>query len=58
MVLTGFNSKLLLTLLAWAFTSALSPFDDWPHLRNDYTVTVKGNCCAGVSSIPPDGDYQ
>lgn len=30
---TGFNSKLLLTLLASAFTSALSSFDDWPHLR-------------------------
>lgn len=33
MVLTGFDSKFLLTLLAWVFTSALSPFDDWPHLR-------------------------
>lgn len=33
MVLSGFNSKLFLILLASALTSALSSFEDWPHLR-------------------------
>ncbi|KUI66723.1 Soluble epoxide hydrolase [Cytospora mali] len=33
MSLSGFNSKLFLAFLASAFTSALSSFDDWPHLR-------------------------
>ena len=30
---SGFTSKLLLILLGAAFASALSSFDDWPHLR-------------------------